>query len=195
MIRLTVVFVDVRGFSALSEKTEPAIIVEKLNRFYRLAAQSVFTLDGTLDKMVGDGVMAFFGAPFQPEDHATRAVQSAFEIVSGTQPCPENIEGLPAGDGVATGEVFMGNVGEGEVRDFTVIGDTVNTAARLQSLAGPGEVLISDETFRAVSADVGKTESRTLELKGKEEPVLAHGLKVAGNPLLSGSKSKFLSLR
>lgn len=195
MVRLTVVFVDVRGFSALSEKTEPAIIVEKLNRFYRLAAQSVFTLDGTLDKMVGDGVMAFFGAPFQPEDHDTRAVQSAFEIVSGTQPCPENIEGLPAGGGVATGEVFMGNVGEGEVRDFTVIGHTVNTAARLQSLAGPGEVLISDETFRAVSADVGKTESRTLELKGKEEPVLAHGLKVAGNPLLSGSKSKFLSLR
>ena len=195
MIRLTVVFVDVRGFSALFEKTEPAIIVEKLNRFYRLAAQSVFTLDGTLDKMVDDGVIAFFGAPFQPEGHATRAVQSALEIVSGTQPCPENIEGLPAGDGVATGEVFMGNVGEGEVRDFTVIGDTVNTAARLQSLSGPGDVLISDKTFRAASADVGKTESRTLELKGKEEPVLAHGLKVAGNPLLSGSKSKFLSLR
>ena len=59
MVRLTVVFVDVRGFSALFEKTEPAIIVEKLNRFYRLAAQSVFTLDGTLDKMVDDGVMAF----------------------------------------------------------------------------------------------------------------------------------------
>lgn len=195
MVRLTVVFVDVRGFSALSEKTEPAIIVEKLNRFYRLAAQSVFTLDGTLDKMVDDGVIAFFGAPFQPEGHATRAVQSALEIVSGTQPCPENIEGLPAGDGVATGEVFMGNVGEGEVRDFTVIGHTVNTAARLQSLSGPGDVLISDKTFRAASADVGKTESRTLELKGKEEPVLAHGLKVAGNPLLSGSKSKFLSLR
>ena len=84
MVRLTVVFVDVRGFSVLSEKTEPAIIVEKLNRFYRLAAQSVFTLDGTLDKMVGDGVMAFFGAPFQPAGHATRAVQSALEIVSGT---------------------------------------------------------------------------------------------------------------
>jgi adenylate cyclase len=115
--------------------------------------------------------------------------------VSGTQPCPENIEGLPVGGGVATSEVFIRNMGEGEVRDFTVIGDTVNTAARLQSLAGPGEVLISDETFRAVSADVGKTESRTLELKGKEEPVLAHGLKVAVNPLLSGSKSKFLSLR
>ena len=107
-----------RGFSALSEKTEPAIIVEKLNRFYRLAAQSVLILDGTLDKMVGDGVMAFFGAPFQPADYATRAVQSALEIVSGTQPCLENIEGLPAGGGVATGEVFMGNVGDGEARDL-----------------------------------------------------------------------------
>ncbi|HAI09578.1 MAG TPA: hypothetical protein DCM17_09645 [Dehalococcoidia bacterium] len=92
------------------------MILEKLNRFYRLAAQSVLILDGTLDKMVGDGVMAFFGAPFQPADYATRAVQSALEIVSGTQPCPENIEGLPAGDGVATGEVFIGNVGE--VRDL-----------------------------------------------------------------------------
>lgn len=73
-------------------------------------------------------------------------MQSELEIVSGIQPCPENIEGLPAGGGVATSEVFMGNVGEGEgeVRDFTVIGDTVNTAARLQSLAGPSEVLISD---------------------------------------------------
>ncbi|MDE0719753.1 MAG: hypothetical protein OSB75_04245 [Dehalococcoidia bacterium] len=71
----------------------------------------------------------------------------------------------------------------------------MNAAARLQSLAGPGEVLISNETFRAVSADVGKTESRTLELKGKEESVLAYELKVASNPRLSGSKSKFLSLR
>ena len=88
MVRLTVVFVDVRGFSALSEKTEPAIIVEKLNRFYRIAAQSVFTLDGTLDKMVGDGMMAFFGAPFQPEDHATRAVQSALEHCVGHSALP-----------------------------------------------------------------------------------------------------------
>ena len=76
-----------------------------------------------------------------------------------------------------------------------MIGNTVNTATRPQSLAGPNEVFISDETFRAVSAGVGKTESRTLELKGKEEPVSAHVLKVVGNPLLSGSKSKFLSLR
>ena len=71
----------------------------------------------------------------------------------------------------------------------------MNTAARLQSLASPGEVLIYYETFRAVSADVGKTESRTLGLKGKKEPVLPYGLKISSNPRLSGSKSKFLSLR
>jgi len=115
-------FVDVRGFTALSEKFQPTTMVARLNRFYKLAAQSVFELDGTLDKMVGDQVMAFFGAPFRPEDHAERAVQAALRIVSGAQFPGEGLEGLPVGGGVATGEVFMGNVGEGEVRDFTVIG-------------------------------------------------------------------------
>ena len=89
------------------------------------------------------------------------------------------------GGGVATGEVFMGNVGEGEVRDFTVIGDTVNTAARLQAFAGPGEVLVTDETYRALSAEFSSanfssSEERTLELKGKEAPILTHLLRNQG---------------
>ena len=171
-------FVDVRGFTALSEKTEPTTLVARLNRFYSLAARSVFDLDGTLDKMVGDEVMAFFGAPYRPEDHAARAVQAALEIVSGAQSSVDGHDGLPVGGGVATGEVFMGNVGEGEVRDFTVIGDAVNTAARLQASAGPGEVLITDETFEAASSNIHSSEVRTLELKGKEDPLLAHVLRI-----------------
>lgn len=167
-------FVDVRGFTALSEKIQPASVVARLNLFYNLAARTVFNLDGTLDKMVGDQVMVFFGAPFRPEDHARRAVQAAIEIVAGAQSPGEGLHGLPVGGGVATGEVFMGNVGEGEVRDFTVIGDTVNTAARLQAAAGPGEVLVTDETYLAVSANFSSQEERTLELKGKEAPLLAH---------------------
>ena len=126
-------FVDVRGFTALSGQIQPTSVVARLNRFYKLAARAVFDLDGTLDKMAGDQVMAFFGAPFRPEDHAERAVQAPMEIVSGVQPPGNGFEGLPVGGGGATGEVYMGNVGEGEVRDFTVIGDTVNTAARLQA--------------------------------------------------------------
>ena len=186
LVRLSVVFVDVRGFAAISENFPPTTVVERLNRFYRLAAQTVFDLDGTLDKMVGDEVMAFFGAPFRQDEHAARAVQAALEIVSGAQECANGVDGFPAGAGVATGEVFMGNVGEGEVRDFTVIGDTVNTAARLQSLASPGEILITDETFRATSA-IGSLEVRTLELKGKEAPVLAHVLRVEGSDNYPGS--------
>ena len=170
-------FGDVRGFTVLSEKPQPVTVVAKLNRFYRLAARAVFDLDETLDKMVGDQVMAFFGAPFRPEDHADRAVQAALEIVSGAQNPGDGLEGLPVGGGVATGEVFMGNVGEGEVRDFTVIGDTVNTAARLQAFAGPGEVLVTDETYRALSANFSSSEERTLELKGKEAPILTHLLR------------------
>lgn len=162
----------------MSEKLHPTEVVARLNRFYGLAAQTVFRLDGTLDKMVGDEVMAFFGAPFRPEDHAARAVQAALEIVSGAQSPADGLEGLPVGGGVATGEVFMGNVGEGTVRDFTVIGDAVNTAARLQSLAGPGEVLVTDETFQAASAGISSSEVRTLELKGKESPISAHVLPI-----------------
>ena len=173
-------FVDVRGFTALSEKLHPATMVARLNRFYSLAARAVFDLDGTLDKMVGDQVMAFFGAPFRPEDHAERAVQAALQIVSSAQDPGEGLEGLPVGGGVASGEVFMGNVGEGEVRDFTVIGDTVNTAARLQASAGAGEVLVTDETYQAVSAKFSSSEERLLELKGKASPVLAHMLKNGG---------------
>ena len=181
LAQVSVVFVDVRGFTALSEKSTPTEMVARLNRFYRLAARVVFDLDGTLDKMVGDEVMAFFGAPFRSQDHAGRAVQAALEIVSGNQTPADGLDGLPVGGGVATGEVFMGNVGEGEVRDFTVIGDTVNTAARLQSLAAPGEVLVTDETFREVSSNFTSSEVRTLEIKGKEAPVLAHVLRIEGN--------------
>ena len=121
--------------------------------------------------------MAFFGAPFRPDDHAARAVQVALNIVSGVDRLTGETDALQVGGGVATGEVFMGNVGEGEVRDFTVIGDAVNIAARLQAAAAAGEVLITESTFQAVSARFASSEQRTLELKGKEAPVVAYVIK------------------
>ena len=147
-------FVDVRGFTALAEQNPPAETVARLEPFYRLAASVVFELDGTLDKMVVDQVVAFCGALFQPEDHAARAVNAALEIVSEIGSAGGHTGGtnrLPLGGGVATGEVFMGNVGEGEVRDFTVIGDVVNVAARLQGAAASGEVLVTEETYQRAS--------------------------------------------
>ena len=152
-------------------------LAARLNRFYSLATQMIFDLDGTLDKMVGDQVMAFFGAPFRPEDHPHRAVQAAMQIVSGLESAVEDPSSLRVGAGVATGEVFMGNVGEGEVRDFTGIGDAVNTAARLQGVALPGEVLVAEETYHQVAQHFPDAEHRTLELKGKSIEVAIHVLK------------------
>jgi adenylate cyclase len=164
-------FVDIRGFTALSERLSADDLVERLDRFYDLAAGIVFGLDGTLDKMVGDQVMAFFGAPFRKEDHPQRAVQAANDIVDGVAAVAEDEDSLRVGAGVGTGEAFMGNVGREDIRDFTVIGDLVNTVARIQGAAGPGEVLVTEETFRAVAADYPQARQRTLELKGKTDPV------------------------
>src|ERR1051325_3163690 len=101
-------FVDVRGFTALAERLSPANVAERLNRFYALASDAVFRRDGTLDKLVGDQVMAFFGAPIHESDHARRAVETALEIVREVM---AEEAGLQVGAGVATGEAFAGNVG------------------------------------------------------------------------------------
>ena len=131
----------------------------------------MFDLDGTLDKMVGDQVMAFFGAPFPVKDHEQRAVRAALDIVSGVEAMADSSDSLLVGAGVGTGQVFMGNVAQGEARDFTIIGDVVNTAARLQGEALPGEVLVMEETYGPVAAQFPEAPQRALELRGKEHPV------------------------
>ena len=177
MTELSVLFVDVRGFTSLSEKLSPTELVRMLNRFYDLATQVVVGLDGTLDKMVGDQVMAFFGAPFQVDDHARRAIRAALSIVAGVEAMATGSDALHVGGGVGTGEVLMGNVGAGEVRDFTVIGDVVNTASRLQGAAGPGEVLVMEETYGPVAARFPGSPQRSLNLKGKSEPLVVRVLR------------------
>jgi adenylate cyclase len=173
-----VVFVDVRGFTSLSERLPPGEIVARLNRFYKVAADVVFDLDGTFDKAVGDQVMAFFGAPFRPEDHAQRAVTAAIWIIKTLEDMAEDEEFLRVGGGVGTGETYMGNVAEGEVRDFTVIGDIVNTAARLQSLAGPGEVMIMEDTYKWLTEEYSGAVQSSVEIRGKSEPVAVRVINV-----------------
>jgi adenylate cyclase len=137
-------FVDVRGFTALAERLTPAEVAGRLNLFYAIAAAAVFRHDGTLDKMVGDQVMAFFGAPLHQHNHPRRAIDTALEIMRGVM---SEEEGLKIGAGIATGEAFVGNVGEGATKDYTVLGDTVNVAARLQGAAAPGEILVTQESY------------------------------------------------
>lgn len=149
-----------------------ADMVARLNRFYQLASDAIFRRDGTLDKLVGDQVMAFFGAPIEREDHPRRAVETALEIMREVMD-PTAQLGLRVGAGISTGEAFVGNVGGTDVTDYTVLGDTVNVAARLQGEAAAGEVLISDETYVSMRTVFPNAGRRSLLLKGKSEPVTA----------------------
>ena len=148
----------------------PADVAERLNKFYALASDAVFRRDGTVDKLVGDQVMAFFGAPVHKHDHARRAVETALEIVRGVM---AQEEGLQVGGGVATGEAFVGNVGGGGVVDYTVLGDTVNVAARLQGAAAAGEILLTEESYAPVAEQFPDAGKRELDLKGKSAVVVA----------------------
>lgn len=181
---ISVLFVDVRGFTSLAERLSPAEVANRLNRFYSLASSTIFDYDGTLDKLVGDQVMAFFGAPLETQDHPKRAVRAALRIISSMRSlaAPEQ---LHVGAGISTGEAFVGNVGEGTFTDYTVLGDTVNVAARLQGAAASGEVLVTEETYRHVDAEFPNAPGRELELKGKSDPVRARVI-VVGGELSSG---------
>lgn len=163
-------FVDVRGFTSLSEKISPIELAALMNRFYRLSTEAVIKLDGTVDKFVGDQIMAFLGAPFAPLNHAERSVQAAVAIVTNLGRLSAD---LKVGGGVATGTAFVGNVGGGAVHDFTVLGDVVNVAARLQGHAGPGEVLLTDEAYARVQKWYPSLEKRELDLKGKSAKITA----------------------
>jgi adenylate cyclase len=171
----------VRGFTSLAEQLPPIEVAQRLNRFYSLATDSIFDYDGTLDKLVGDQVMAFFGAPLHAKDHAKRAVRAALRIVEGMTNQADDVR-LHVGAGIATGEAFVGNVGEGAVTDYTVLGDTVNVAARLQAAAAPGEILVTQETYDHVATEFPEAPCRELELKGKSEPVRARVIGIDRNP-------------
>lgn len=170
-------FVDVRGFTSLAEQLPPVEVAQRLNRFYALASKAIFDYDGTLDKLVGDQVMAFFGAPLYAKDHPDRAVQVAVSILEGINDLAQG-DGLHVGAGIATGDAFVGNVGEGAVTDYTVLGDTVNVAARLQGAAAAGEILITEETYAHVAARFPGVSGRAIELKGKSEPVRVRAIVV-----------------
>jgi adenylate cyclase len=177
LCHISVLFVDVRGFTSLAERMPPAEVAERLNRFYALASKAIFEYDGTLDKLVGDQVMAFFGAPLYAKDHPDRAVRVAVRIIEGINDLAES-EGMKVGAGIATGDAFVGNVGEGAVADYTVLGDTVNVAARLQGAAAAGEILLTEETYAHVAGIFPDVPSHEIELKGKSEPVRARAIVV-----------------
>ena len=179
---IAVLFVDIRGFTPLSESLEPEQVVEILNEYLNLTTNSIFKNGGTLDKFIGDATMAVFNAPFDLDDYELRALRTAKDIVAGAKAleksCMERFgRKVTFGVGVNCGEAVVGNIGCDFRMDYTAIGDTVNTAARLESNAKPGQVLISETIYERVKDKGVKVEPiGEIPLKGKSKGVFVYQL-------------------
>jgi adenylate cyclase len=163
-------FADIRGSTGLAEQLPPSEFGQLLTRFWGTAARVVDRWDGIVDKFVGDEAVALFIPGFAGEDHAARAVKAARELLIETGH-GEGEAWVPVGIGVHTGLSYVGYIGEGDALDFTALGDTVNTAARLTSMAKAGEIVISDAAAAAAELDTSGLEQRTLDLRGREQTV------------------------
>lgn len=163
------IFADVRGSTSIAEKIGPAEFAKLMNRFYEAAMKALLPQNAIIDKMIGDEVMAFFAPAFQKDSRAA-AMRSAVDILRGVGYGPGKEPWLPVGIGINFGEAYVGKVGTGEVNDFTALGDTVNTAARLQSHAKAGEIVVSEIVYEHVAAHYPDTPRQEIELSGKDEP-------------------------
>ena len=170
-IECTLLFADVRGSTALAERISPAEFRALLDRFYIAASKAVFAHDGAIDKFVGDEVVAMFYPLLAGEHHAAKAVASARALLEATGHGQAGGPWLPVGAGVQTGVAWVGAVGLGSQAHLTALGDAVNTASRLASAASAGEVLVSTTAAEAAGLALSGLERRTLELKGKAEPM------------------------
>jgi adenylate cyclase len=169
-IDISVLFADVRGSTAIAERMVPEEFSRLIARFYGAAAGVIDEWDGIVDKFLGDGAVALFIPGFAGSDHAADAIAAARGLLEQTgNDGPE--PWISVGAGVHTGKSFVGAVGEGDARDFTALGDTVNMAARLTGLAGAGEILISAEAASAGGLDTTELERRNLDLRGREQSV------------------------
>lgn len=172
---VSVMFIDVRNFTPMSEKFPPEIVVDILNRFMDCMAETIMENGGTLDKFIGDAIMCFWGAPLPQEDYVARSVETALQIIENIKPIAQEVEEIYdhqvfVGIGIQCGKAVVGNIGSHHRMDFTVIGDTVNTAARLESNAKGGNIInISHDVYENVSDFfVCQEIPGGLSLKGKE---------------------------
>lgn len=178
---LTVLFVDIRGFTPLSERAEPEEIVEILNEYLDLAANCIFKHDGTLDKFIGDAAMAIFNAPLLLDDHPMRAVEAAWAMKEGSEALERKLVqrfgfGVKFGLGIHTGPAVFGNIGSKSRMDYTAIGDTVNTAARLESNAKPGQIILSEAVYNVVKDRIKANSLGEIKVKGKEQGITIYEL-------------------
>ncbi|MBZ5505594.1 MAG: FHA domain-containing protein [Acidobacteriia bacterium] len=173
---VTVMFADIRGFTAMSEDMEPSRVVEILNEYFTRVTDVIFDNGGTLDKYIGDAVMAVFGAPISKGNDAASAVTSAIQIQRllielNRDAVARNWPELRVGIGINTGSAIAGNIGSPRRLDYTVVGDTVNTAQRLMTNAAGGQILIAESTAKKLGKNFDLERLPELKVKGRSEAV------------------------
>ena len=179
---ITVLFADIRGFTALSEAENPEKVVGLLNRYFSAMSEIIFARGGTLDKYIGDGLMAIFGAPTASPKDADNALQTAIDMQKRMQTLNQELksEGFSAfeiGIGLHTGLATIGYIGSDKRSEYTAIGDTVNLAARLESCAGGGQIFISEATAKAAEKTYTIVLQEPLQVKNRVQPVSLFELK------------------
>ena len=173
---VTVLFADIRGFTSLSENEKPEKVVSLLNRYFSLMSEIIFAHGGTLDKYIGDGLMAIFGAPTASEEDALNAVKAAVTMQKrlatlNNELRAEGYSPISIGIGLHTGEALIGYIGSDKRSEYTAIGDTVNLASRLESNAGGGQILMSEATAEASGNLVPVNPREPLTVKNRVQPV------------------------
>lgn len=176
---ITVLFSDIRGFTSLSETSSPEAVVELLNRYFTAQVEVIFRHGGTLDKFIGDAIMAFWGAPIANPDHASAAVAAAIDMSKALEELRGDLgelgAGLDIGIGLHSGMAVVGFIGSPDRLDYTVIGDTVNLASRIEGLTkGVARVLVSEATRTAAAAAFDFVERGQHKVKGREAPVILY---------------------
>jgi adenylate cyclase len=181
---VTILFSDIRGFTALSEEIELEQLTDILNRYLTMMADTVLKNGGMINKFIGDSVMAIYGAPVWKADHAHAAVKTAHELQKGLEELnrlwkEQGIAPLRIGIGIHTGEVFAGNVGSARRKEYTIIGDAVNLASRIEGLNKelPTTILMSEETFGYVKDIFDAVDRGIMEIRGRHKPVRVYELK------------------
>lgn len=184
---IAVLFVDIRGFTALSELLEPENVVEFLNQYFTVVYSAIEAWNGTLDKFIGDAAMAIFNAPSDLEDYEFNAVCAADDIIKGFEKIKQvffekyNRE-IDIGIGIDCGDAVVGNIGCLGRMDYTAIGDVVNTASRLESKARPGQILISNSMYKKIGQRCEASTIGNLSLKGKKQTVTTYEINRIDKP-------------
>src|SRR5882672_10897847 len=171
---ITLLFTDIRGFTSMSESRAPQEIVRMLNEYFELMVDVIFKYEGTLDKFVGDEIIALFGAPVPMENAEVKAVQCALDMLEVLSDfnrvrVAEGQNEIKIGIGINTGMVVTGAIGSSRALQYTAIGDAMNTTARLCSVAQPGQIILSEATFKKVQGQIAAVPLPDVRLKGKAD--------------------------